>query len=72
MLDYVRDPAEIYRQSFATIRAEADLERFPDDIARAVPHAQLLKLPACGHSPHKDQPEAVTEAIEAFIRAKTA
>ena len=36
MLDYVRDPAEIYRQSFATIRAEADLERFPDDVARAV------------------------------------
>ena len=28
-LDYIRDPAEIYRQSFATIRAEADLDRFP-------------------------------------------
>ncbi|UXA04876.1 precorrin-8X methylmutase [Mycobacterium sp. SMC-2] len=36
MLDYVRDAAEIYRQSFATIRAEADLTRFPDDIARVV------------------------------------
>ena len=34
MLDYVRDAAEIYRQSFATIRAEADLSRFPDDVAR--------------------------------------
>lgn len=43
-----------------------------DDIARAVPHAQLCKLPACGHSPHKDQPEAVAQAIEAFIRARTA
>jgi precorrin-8X/cobalt-precorrin-8 methylmutase len=29
--DYVRDGAEIYRRSFATIRAEADLSRFPAD-----------------------------------------
>ena len=36
MLDYVRDAAEIYRQSFAMIRAEAELDRFPDDVARAV------------------------------------
>ncbi len=28
MFDYVRDPAEIYRRSFATIEAEADLRRF--------------------------------------------
>lgn len=26
--DYIRDPAEIYRRSFATIEAEANLERF--------------------------------------------
>lgn len=36
MLDYTRDAAEIYRQSFATIRDEAELERFPDDVARVV------------------------------------
>jgi precorrin-8X/cobalt-precorrin-8 methylmutase len=36
VLDYIRDPAEIYRQSFATIRAEADLSRFGDDVARVV------------------------------------
>lgn len=36
MLDYIRDAGEIYRQSFATIRAEADLAGFPDDVARAV------------------------------------
>ena len=36
MLDYIRDAAGIYRQSFATIRAEADLSRFPDDVARVV------------------------------------
>jgi precorrin-8X/cobalt-precorrin-8 methylmutase len=36
VLDYIRDAAEIYRQSFATIRAEADLDGFPDDVARVV------------------------------------
>ncbi len=36
MLDYIRDAAEIYRQSFAAIRAEADLTQFPDDVARVV------------------------------------
>ena len=40
-----------------------------DEIARAVPHAQLCKLPACGHSPHKDQPEAVAGAIADFMRS---
>ena len=36
MLDYIRDAAEIYRQSFATIRDEAELDGFPDDVARVV------------------------------------
>lgn len=36
MLDYLRDAAEIYRRSFAVIRAEADLARFPADVARVV------------------------------------
>jgi precorrin-8X/cobalt-precorrin-8 methylmutase len=36
VLDYVRDAAEIYRQSFAAIRAEADLTRFPSDVQRVV------------------------------------
>jgi precorrin-8X/cobalt-precorrin-8 methylmutase len=36
VLDYIRDAGEIYRQSFATIRAEADLSRFPDDVAGVV------------------------------------
>jgi len=36
VLDYIRDAAEIYRQSFAAIRAEADLTTFPDDVARVV------------------------------------
>ena len=36
MLDYIRDAGEIYRQSFATIRDEADLGEFPEDVARVV------------------------------------
>ncbi|WP_054813201.1 precorrin-8X methylmutase [Nocardia arizonensis] len=33
---YLTDGAEIYRRSFATIRAEADLDRFPEDVSRVV------------------------------------
>ncbi len=33
MIDYLRDGAEIYRHSFATIREEADLAILPDDVA---------------------------------------
>jgi precorrin-8X/cobalt-precorrin-8 methylmutase len=36
VLDYTRDAAEIYRQSFATIRAEADLTGLPADVSRVV------------------------------------
>ncbi|GCE41806.1 precorrin-8X methylmutase [Rhodococcus sp. USK10] len=36
MIEYIRDGAEIYRQSFATIRAEADLSAFPEDVSQAV------------------------------------
>jgi pimeloyl-ACP methyl ester carboxylesterase len=38
-------------------------------IARRVPHTQLLELPACGHSPHRDQPQALTAAVTAFLRS---
>ena len=43
-VDYVRDGAEIYRRSFATIRAEADLSRFPADVARVV----VRMIHSCG------------------------
>ncbi len=35
MIDYIRDGTEIYRHSFATIRAEADLSGLPADVAVA-------------------------------------
>jgi pimeloyl-ACP methyl ester carboxylesterase len=37
-------------------------------IAERVAGAALLKLPACGHSPHRDQPAAVLGAVDAFVR----
>ena len=40
-----------------------------EGIARRVPQARLLKLSACGHSPHRDQPAALTEGVVAFLRA---
>jgi len=42
--EYERDGAEIYRRSFATIRAEADLGGFPTDVARVV----VRMIHACG------------------------
>ena len=36
-------------------------------IARRVPQARLLEIPKCGHSPHKDQPEVVIEAVKRFV-----
>lgn len=30
---------------------------------------ELLKLPRCGHSPHRDQPEAVLAALTRFIQS---
>jgi pimeloyl-ACP methyl ester carboxylesterase len=37
-------------------------------IARRLPQTQLLELPACGHSPHKDQPAALIAAVCQFMR----
>jgi pimeloyl-ACP methyl ester carboxylesterase len=40
-----------------------------DSIQRRVKGpCELLKLPACGHSPHKDQPERVLQALTGFIK----
>jgi precorrin-8X/cobalt-precorrin-8 methylmutase len=43
-MSYIRDGAEIYRRSFATIRAEADLERFDPILERVV----VRMIHACG------------------------
>jgi pimeloyl-ACP methyl ester carboxylesterase len=36
-------------------------------IRERAPHAELVVLPQCGHSPHRDQPDALTSAVTAFI-----
>lgn len=66
--DYVRDGDEIYRRSFATIRAEADLTGFPPDVARAA----VRIIHACGDvdvtsaiAAHPDVAAATLRALEA-------
>jgi precorrin-8X/cobalt-precorrin-8 methylmutase len=44
VIDYLRDGAEIYRHSFATIREEADLAILPDDVAGCA----VRMIHACG------------------------
>ncbi|MGX2995793.1 precorrin-8X methylmutase [Streptomyces sp. JNUCC 64] len=44
MFDYEKDGAEIYRQSFATIRAETDLTGLPADVGRVA----VRMIHACG------------------------
>ncbi|HYS15169.1 MAG TPA: alpha/beta hydrolase, partial [Burkholderiaceae bacterium] len=42
-----------------------------DRVTLGAPQAQLLKLAACGHAPHRDQPEALIDATTAFIARYT-
>ncbi|MGD1804289.1 precorrin-8X methylmutase [Dapis sp. BLCC M126] len=44
MIDYIRNGEEIYRQSFAMIRSEANLESLPTDLA----HVAIRLIHACG------------------------
>jgi precorrin-8X/cobalt-precorrin-8 methylmutase len=44
MLDYIRDGQEIYRRSFATIRAEANLSAIPADLEKLA----VRVIHACG------------------------
>jgi pimeloyl-ACP methyl ester carboxylesterase len=42
-----------------------------DGVAQHVPHAQLLKLAQCGHSPQRDQSQQVIKAAVEFIATNT-
>ncbi len=55
-MDYLRDPKSIYRQSFATIRKEADLSKLPEDIADIV----VRLIHACG----------MTDIVEDLVYSK--
>jgi precorrin-8X/cobalt-precorrin-8 methylmutase len=63
--DYVRDGAEIYRRSFAMIRAEADLDRFPADVARVV----VRMIHSCGMT---DLPRDVAYSDGVITQARAA
>lgn len=65
---YIRDGAEIYRQSFATIRAEADLSGLPADIA----YVAVRMIHACGQVDLVDDlgfSAGVVAAARAALRA---
>ncbi len=66
MYEYEKDGAQIYRQSFATIRAEASLDRLPADVAQVV----VRMIHACGQVDLVDDvafsPAVVAHAREAL------
>ncbi|MBN6056552.1 precorrin-8X methylmutase [Nonomuraea sp. RK-328] len=68
MSDYLRDGAEIYRRSFATIRAETDLTGMPPDVARVA----VRMIHACGMTDLVTDldwsPQVVVRAREALLR----
>ncbi len=59
--DYIRDPQEIYRQSFATVEREAELSRLPD----AVRTIATRLVHSCGMVDVLDDLEFSQNAIEA-------
>jgi precorrin-8X/cobalt-precorrin-8 methylmutase len=67
MIDYEKDGAAIYRQSFATIRAEANLAHLPADVARVA----VRMIHACGMTDLVDDllwsPDAVADARRALL-----
>jgi precorrin-8X/cobalt-precorrin-8 methylmutase len=65
--DYIKDPAEIYRQSFAVIEAEAELSSLPNwlqPVARRMIHAcGMTDLPA-DLAWHDDPVDAARDAVK--------
>ena len=41
-----------------------------DRLAERIPQARLAKLAACGHSPHRDQPQRVIDEVSTFMRTR--
>lgn len=65
---YDRDGASIYRSSFATIRAEADLTPFAADVAQVV----VRMIHACGQTDLPDDIRASADVVQAARMAITA
>lgn len=60
-MNYLRDGAEIYRRSFATIRAEADLAGLPADVERVA----VRMIHACGQVDLVDDLEFTPDVVAA-------
>jgi precorrin-8X/cobalt-precorrin-8 methylmutase len=63
--DYIRDGAEIYRHSFATIREEADLAILPEDVAGVT----VRMIHACGMVDLVDDLRYSLDVVEAGRKA---
>jgi precorrin-8X/cobalt-precorrin-8 methylmutase len=65
VIEYIRDGAEIYRHSFATIRAEAELAILPDDVADVA----VRMIHACGMVDLVDDLRYSLDVVEAGRKA---
>lgn len=61
MIDYIRNGDDIYRKSFSIIRAEANLDRLPADLA----HVTVRLIHACGMTDLANDIEASPDAVQA-------
>jgi pimeloyl-ACP methyl ester carboxylesterase len=41
------------------------------EIEASISHTERLALASCGHSPHRDQPQAVIDAVKRFMNTRT-
>ncbi|MDR2365820.1 MAG: alpha/beta hydrolase, partial [Zoogloeaceae bacterium] len=67
-----RIEAELERITCPLLAIQGDADEYAtleqiDGIARKAPQTKRLVVPQCGHSPHLQHPDAVLEAIAAFI-----
>jgi precorrin isomerase len=60
MIDYIRNGNDIYRKSFAIIRAEADLNQLSDDLA----HVAVRLIHACGMTDIVSDLAASSDAVK--------
>lgn len=69
----IRPDCRLIQAPLLAVQGEGDeygtLEQLRE-IALAAPHARTVALPACGHSPHRDQPDGLTAAIAPFLAAQ--
>lgn len=65
MIDYIKNGEEIYRKSFAIIRAEANLEKLPADLA----HVAVRLIHSCGMIDIVEDLAASPDAVQAGRKA---